>query len=305
MMAALLGSLVISYALAVVYSLWLNPELRFWKTAYEQKIAWARKLGTTDHPKTVLIGGSSSAFQIDAGLLTKNGIPTVNMGMHAGMGSRAIAAFGLSAVNPGDMIVWAFEPDRMMIEPELEPLGYQLLVSTGVIFSGQYRSLALGNMEIGKVITSLRPGLQHTVTMLAKLFSSKPLYRYNTRFLHPGGALSTDEVREMPYSIASEIHPNAVSMKWIQSMAAALQHLGCSSKYLLPLSYWLPKDGASAIAYNKTFLSEIGHYLLVVPDPRLGVETNVNCFSDTPLHMKFEAMENRTDKLIPYFKPIR
>ena len=116
-MAALLGSLVISYALALIYSLCINPELRFWKAAYEQKIAWAQKLDTTGHPKTVFIGGSSCAFQIDAGLLTKKGIPSVNMGMHAGMGSRATAAFGLSVVNPGDTIVWAFEPDRLMIEP--------------------------------------------------------------------------------------------------------------------------------------------------------------------------------------------
>jgi len=298
-MLLLLTSLVISYLLAAYYSLWINPEVRFWKEAYKRKIAWSRKLTAEGRQKLVFIGGSGTAFQIDAGILTRASIPAVNMGMHAGMGSRATAALGLSALAKGDTVIWAFEPDRLTKTPELEPLGYQILLATGVILGKGPEQLALENLHMLDFLAALRPGLDHSAVMLAKVALKHPLYRYKEEFIRPGGAITTDELRSIPYSQVHKTIPDSTTLAWISSMSRKLYQLDCNSAYLMPLTYSPPENAAAILMENRLFLKQLSAGTSVLSDPMMGVETNLQSFADTPMHLRAESMEKRTRDLIP------
>lgn len=303
-MAALLTALILSYLLAVIYSILINPEVRFWKEAYKRKIDWARALTTNGRTKLVFIGGSSTAFQIDAAMLTEAGIPSVNMGMHAGMGSRATAAFGLSAVARGDTVIWAFERDRLTKEPELDPLGYQALVATGVIFHSGPQQLALQGIDPVNIMNALRPGLDHCAVMLAKVAKGHPLYRYKEKFIRAGGAITTDERRPMPNSYIKQILPDSSTLAWISAMNNWLAEIDCNTAYLLQHSYVPPEDTEAALAANHIFLERLRSITTVIPDPAMGVKTNIDSFADTPSHLRAEAMEQRTRDLLPLLKPL-
>lgn len=296
-MVALLGSLVLSYLMAAAYSLGINPEIRFWKEAYGRKIAWARTLSAQGGSKLVFIGGSSTAFQVDASILTKAGIPAVNMGMHAGMGIRATAAFGLSAVTRGDTVIWSFERDRLAKPPELDPLGYQALVATGVIFHSGPHQLALRGIDTVNVLNALRPGLDHCAVMLAKVALKYPLYRYRQELIRPGGAITTDERRPMPATPPKRTFPNVTTLAWISAMNNGLAAMDCGNAYLIPRSYVPPEDEEAVLAGNGAFLDILGSITTVVPDPAMGIETNIECFADTPAHFRSDSMEKRTRDL--------
>jgi hypothetical protein len=301
-MAGLLSALILSYLLAVIYSILINPEVRFWKEAYKRKIEWARTLTTEGGSKLVFIGGSSTAFQIDAAMLTEAGIPSVNMGMHAGMGSRATAAFGLSAVARGDTVIWAFERDRLTKDPELDPLGYQALVATGVIFHSGPQQLALQGIDPFNILNALRPGLDHCAVMLAKVALRYPLYRYKEECIRPGGAITTDERRPMPSTPLKQNIPSNSTLAWISTMNRSLAENDCNTAYLIPQFYVPPEDAERALAANRIFLERLRSIMTVVPDPVMGVETSHQCFADTPYHLRSEAMEQRTWDLIPVLR---
>ena len=298
-MGWLLAALLFSYLLAALYSLWINPEVRFWKEAYKRKIEWARMLAAQGKPKLVFIGGSSTAFQIDASMLTEAGIPSVNMGMHAGMGIQATAAFGLSAISKGDTIIWSFEKDRLTRAPELDPLGYQALIATGVLFGSGPERLALQNLQLVDVMNAIRPGLDHSAVMLAKVALGYPLYRYKKELIRPGGAITTDERRPMPPNALKETVVEKSTLVWISSLNKDLYALECSTAYLISQSY-IPKD-QEEIAYdqNRRFLADLNCITTIIPDPAMGIQTNIECFADTPSHLRFDSMEERTWDLIP------
>ena len=304
-MASLLAAVLLSYLLSVFYMLWINPEIRFWKEAYRRKIEWARTLTNEGRPKFVFVGGSSTAFQIDAGMLTRAGIPSVNMGMHAGMGSRATAAFGLSAAAKGDTVIWGFETDRLTKPPELEPLGYQALIATGVLFGSGPERLAIGHLDPLDILNSLRPGLDHCAVMLAKVALQHPLYRYKKEFIRPDGAITTDERRPISCFQAHAIFPDGTTLEWIGTMSRGLSRLDCTSAYLIPLSYSLPQNATAAQLANRLFLKQLASSTSSVADPMMGVETNMQSFADTPMHLRAESMEKRTKDLVSLLMPLK
>lgn len=302
-MLALLAGLIVSYLLGAIYSLGINPEIRFWKEAYRQKIEWAKRLSLSEKPKMVFIGGSSTAFQIDAGLLTSSGLPTVNMGMHAGMGTKANAAFGLQAVRPGDTVIWAFEKGRMAAPPEITDLGYQALLSTGLLFQPGIESLALGHIDWIQAIESLRPGLAHTASMIAKLIHGGYLYRYQTKLIREGGSITTDERRPVSKAEIKQMYPSDMTMEWIGMMSAALNSQDSSSAYLIPQEFYQPVDKEAGQMQNRVFLDELSQTLKIVNDSFLGVQTDAACFADTTSHLTEEARKERTHGLIPLLTP--
>jgi hypothetical protein len=303
-MLALLAGLFISYLLGAIYSLWINPEIRFWKEAYKKKIEWADNISENGQPKLVFIGGSSTAFQIDAELLTAAGIPTVNMGMHAGMGTKANAAFGLSSAKPGDTVIWAFEIGRMSAPPEITALGYQALLATGVMFGSGLEKVPLSTINWLEALQSLRPGLAHTASMIAKILSGGHLYRYQVSLIRPGGSITTDERREVGGADIAPRRPDEQTIRWITKMTSFLDRYHSSSAYLLPLEYYSPGDRRAGQLQNRRFLQELSHTLPVVPDPALGVETDKKSFADTVSHLTEAARLQRTRHLIPIFQSI-
>ena len=84
----LLTVAVLAWASSAAYALYLNPEIAFFKHGARLKHAWAEKLNREYTRKVVVFGGSSCGVSIDGErMLDHHGLPTVNMGLGAGMGA--------------------------------------------------------------------------------------------------------------------------------------------------------------------------------------------------------------------------
>lgn len=67
-------------------------------------------LNSTDEPKIVVVGGSSVAFGLDSAKVTEEfGMPVVNFGLYANLGTKLMMDLSKSNINEGDVIVLAPE----------------------------------------------------------------------------------------------------------------------------------------------------------------------------------------------------
>ncbi len=304
-MAALLASLVLSYALAAIYTLTVNPEVQFWNAAFQKKKAWAGELSAKGGKKIVFVGGSSCAFQIDAQALTeKYGIPSVNMGMAAGMGARALTATGLSVISPGDTLVLAIEPGLLVEPPELTPLGYAMLLKTGILQHPGDAASAIGKISTGDLLTSMRPGLSNIVTMTGKLLGGRDLYRYQIENVAPGGGMFTPIIASHDPFKPGELRPDPETLIWLQSIATWSHSHGIKVLYLIPRQFYLTGDAALAQQENQAFIQRVGTVMPEIRDPAIGVLTDSASFADSSLHLTRGGMEARTRDLVGPLKEV-
>ena len=70
------------------------------------------RLYSLDKPKIVVIGGSSVPFGVDSKLTEKAlGMPTVNFGLYATLGTKMMLDISKGAIKKGDIIVIAPDTD--------------------------------------------------------------------------------------------------------------------------------------------------------------------------------------------------
>jgi hypothetical protein len=100
---------LLPYAAVVAYINW--KALPFNQGNYYTVIAdKLHMMDTVPSPKIVCIGGSASAFSVDAGQLRDStGFKVVNAGMSAGMGYRSILTLAADHLKPGDIAVFVLE----------------------------------------------------------------------------------------------------------------------------------------------------------------------------------------------------
>ena len=74
------------------------------------------RLNSVEGEKIVVIGGSSVAFGLDSKLLEEYvGMPVVNFGLYAALGTRLMLDLSLSGIGEGDVVVIAPEIDRQTL----------------------------------------------------------------------------------------------------------------------------------------------------------------------------------------------
>ena len=81
------------------------------------------RLTSIDEPKLVVVGGSSVAFGLESEILEKYvGMPVVNFGLYAALGTKVMLDLSKAGINEGDVVVLAPELDalREKIKPYIE-----------------------------------------------------------------------------------------------------------------------------------------------------------------------------------------
>ena len=74
------------------------------------------RLNSVDEDKIVVVGGSSVAFGLDSELLERyTGMPVVNFGLYADLGTKMMLDLSLSGINEGDVVILAPELDRQTL----------------------------------------------------------------------------------------------------------------------------------------------------------------------------------------------
>ena len=71
------------------------------------------RLHALEDEKIILIGGSSMAFGVDCSAVERElGMPVVNMGLYAALGSKTTLDLTKSGIGKGDIVIFAPEMDK-------------------------------------------------------------------------------------------------------------------------------------------------------------------------------------------------
>lgn len=296
---ALLAVALIAGIAGAAYGIWWNPDLGFWKEMARRKFAWVEKLHG-EHDRVIgVVGGSTTLFAIDAGMLAeKHGLPVANLGMAASFGPDFCAGLGFAALRQGDVLIVSLEPSMLTDQTAPTASGTQLAISLGrpeLLTWGDSPGLLrrLANPA------SILPGGYHVVTLLGKLALGQPFTRYKLEDSRPGGFLITDERRPFAEAIKArgngplQLSPEGrILLERIRNEAEAR---GIRVAYLLPWAF-CPEPGAAARreAYLP-LLGQIGQIMPVLYEPQLGVHTVLSDFSDSGQHLTEKAAQHRSE----------
>lgn len=74
------------------------------------------RLKGTDEPKIIIVGGSSVAFGLDSALLSEQvGMPVINFGLYATLGTKIMMDLSKVNINEGDIVILAPEMDEQTL----------------------------------------------------------------------------------------------------------------------------------------------------------------------------------------------
>lgn len=286
------------------YTLWLNPEIRFYRYAANVKQTWAEKLHSQFGPIIVVYGASSCAFAIDGErMLEKHGLPVVNFGMHAGMEPLFLTALAVESTHPGDTLVVALEPGLLLAPFDSPDLAAQMGMALGKPRLIHASDLTGEPVHWVQNILSLRPGAYHFFTLLGKIVLGKPLYRYSPRDLRPSGWQQTHERREIndqePFIVQSLPEH---SQRLLGALANWCRTNNVEVFYSLPWGWVSQAKLEQFKVMNASFLRHVARFLPVLKDPMLGAHPIREHFADTEWHLTAEGAAQRTDALAAQLK---
>lgn len=292
-----------TWLLCVFYTVRLNPEIVFFHRFSDLKHRWAEHLSTEGKPKTVIFGGSSCAFSINGERMQeKHGIPLVNYGLGAGLGAKVLAQEALETVRRGDTLIIALEPALLTdpLEPTLNAIQHAFakdrlrwVVDT---------SLGVEGLSNFSALLALRPGAYHTITLLGKVLSRQPLYRYRISEATPSGWQQTPVRKEFTGPPGHRAKLSADAIRYLQSIKSQCDAMGVRVAYSLPWGY-TPEDRVKDYSEScRSFLHQVSEWIPVLRDARLGVYSVREHFTDTVWHLSAEGSALRTDSLAEQLK---
>ena len=108
--------ILLPFILAITYAAFAPSQ--FSNTFVGELDEKIERLHSIDEPKIIIIGGSSAAFGINSRLMEEyTGMPVVNLGLYAALGTKLILDLSRSGINEGDIVI---------IVPELDSQTYSL-----------------------------------------------------------------------------------------------------------------------------------------------------------------------------------
>jgi len=282
---------------AAAYTLWLNPEIRFYHYAAEVKRAWVEGFRAARVPVAVVYGASSCAFALDGERLRdRHGLAVANYGLHAGMEPLFLTAFALESTRPGDTLVVALEPPLLRASFESPDLAAQMGMALGQ--PGLIHASALTGRRIRWVdnLVSLRPGAYHLFTLAGKILLGRPLYRYAPRDVSPSGWQQTAERRPLtPIDAAPATALSADARGLLADLRRWADAHQVTVFYAIPWGWTTEEHTDATRRANARFLREIADHIPVLRDPALGVHPVRGHFADTEWHLTAAAAALRTD----------
>jgi len=290
----LLGVAVSAWAVAALYTLQGNPEIAFFRRADALKREWSRAISSGHSNRIVVFGGSSCLTSVvPRRMLEQHQLPTLNLGLGAGMGAQILTRYALDSVKPGDTLIVALEPGLLVRPPELEPLGAQFAVATG-----QPRLLSDGRrVDWVGALVSLRPGGYHVFTLLGKIILRQPLYRYTPSELKEGGWHEVAARRDLGNPGVGKLKLSPEGKELLATIHRECQRRGVRAAYAFPWQFCVPEDLTATQREDLLFVREVAAVIPVLREPSLGAHAVREHFADTLLHPIGPAAALRTDEL--------
>jgi hypothetical protein len=288
----------VTWMACAAYTLWFNPEVRFYTQLSKLQDDWSRKMDHEHGNKVVVFGGSSCTFSINGEqMLEKFGLPTVNRGLAAGMGVKIPTLHAVEDLRRGDTLIVALEPAHFAEPPETTSLATQFSYSRD--HSEWATRSALGLPGNGRVSTllALRPGSYHALTLIGKLLQGRPLYRYQIADARPSGWVVTKVRAPMEGPPGHKPRMTGDIQRYLSDLRDWCAQNGVRVAYSLPWAHF-PVDKLEGFkASNADILLQIREFIPVLKDPLLGADPEAEHFADTGWHLTEEGSGLRTDQL--------
>lgn len=301
----LLGTAFLTWVAAAIYTLYWNPEIAFHRgslrvkqSGLELRARYAIAVKTL-----VFSGGSSGLFSVDVSRLSRqHGIGALNFAMGAGLGPGVLLQAAAAETRPGDTLVLAFEPFLLTEPIDATAMGIQFSLAAGRPEWIINPLFAVPAVSWPSALLALRPGGYHCVTLLGKLVTRRPLYRYQLGEMDPDGLARTDVRVPLtgPPEYEETLPPPATNL--LASVAEWGRTNQLKLIYSLPWGYCPTNEVARVQRRNARLLGQITAHLPVLKDPALGVHTEAEDFSDSVWHLTRQGAIKRTDNLAELLK---
>ncbi|PYJ83692.1 MAG: hypothetical protein DME22_15135 [Verrucomicrobia bacterium] len=284
-----------AWVLGALYTLYLDPEIAFLNYAARVKHQWAQKLDRQYAHKFAVFGGSSCGVAIDGEwMLEQYGLPTVNLGLAAGMGAGVLTRYAQQEVRLGDTLIVALEPHLLTDTTKPTAIGIQFCFATG---RADLLKQAGSSSRLSDLL-ALRPGAFHIFTLIGKILAGRPLYRYHTSDIRPSGrwkALLVQWPLDGPPARGPRLTLDARAL--LASLRSWSDQNHVRIAYALPWGFVPQEKFARFRKDNLDFLLQISEFLPVLKDPTLGAISSRDLYADTNLHLTPEGARLRTDEL--------
>ncbi len=281
-------------ALAITYTVHINPEVALYRHAAEVKRAWLAHIDQRPGPRYLVFGGSSCATSIMGHRLEERyQLRVANLGLQAGMGATLLTRYALKQARPGDILIMAVEPGLLTASLSTPSLGKQFALTTGNsdLLNAHSYSEKVSNL------LALRPGGYHVFTLLGKLLSHQALYRYAPGDFDVSGYQQVTERRAFEVNSPGPIHLSPDARHLLETLRSTCAQRQLGLVYALPWTYALPEQEQAARKNNLDFLLQVARFMSVLPDPKLGIWSAREFYADTFLHLTPEGAAQRTDAL--------
>jgi len=297
LLVALLAAIV-----GATYALRFDPELAFWTETSKRKLSWVEQMRAKHGYVIGVVGGSSTAFAIDAQMLENDyGLPVANLGLHAGMGPEACVGLGFAALKKGDTMILSLEPTMISEETNSKAMGTRFAYGLGKPELLDWRRTR-SPLDSVSSFFQLQPGGYHVVTMLGKLALGQPLYRYSVDQMRPGGLQVTSEKRSLTIPQKDSEAPQQYRLsedgkRFLKNTKVEAERRGITVAYLLPWSYAPAESSEVLRSANRVLLGEIDEIMPVIFEPNSGIHTAKEDFADTGQHLTAKAAIMRSTTL--------
>jgi hypothetical protein len=284
---------------------WIDGMYRRKEVAAERAAARADE---SRRPRLVVIGGSGSLLGVDAELLEmKLGVPTVNFGLHAGLGTEYLLYRSRREIRPGDSV---------LLCPEYELWGYPAEtftdISWGYVSSYDRRFMldmdrrralrVLYSLPLSEHVSSLRGWWKR---VRGKHYQTRP--GDNLGFIGPNGDLRSSRPKTPFPPIVKYPFPDvrtATSVRYFRAFAD-----WAKANHVRVFMTWpnacrpdvpLPPGGDEPPAEMAALLKEFGFIVLDRP-PETAYPRQ--WFTDTSYHCDAQTRRLRTDALARRLRP--
>ncbi len=281
------GVIAIAWLLGVGYRLAVSPELRWIRSIEQQKTQLAA--AKTASPRILVAGGSGTHLGLDTTVIEQQlGIPTYNLGLHAGLGLNGILAGLEPQVQPGDIVV---------LIPEYELLSRES--GTGVfsgiwgLASGQLLNMNLSpQVAIQEVLSAGNPGVAAIGSSLIGAIREPSNADYYTETLDSRG----NSTQLKPGRLVPVPFPNlSISTATLQTLQEFQTRLAAQDAELVILLPWrlgqvtpASQNQAQQVAQS---LSEIAP---VYYNQTFNLSDQPAWFGDTVYHLSVEGRDLRS-----------
>lgn len=293
----LFAAVIGGFALCAAYARWGNPEVRFWHTALERKLAWAARF-PVDRPRVLICGGSSAAFGIDPVCFEDTtGVPCANLALFAGAGTPVLVEVALREARPGDTIVLSLEPGLLETQCEVTAVGQQFLFAIGSPPWFTKNAYAVSRQTMWSMANLLRPGGYAVFTTVGKWVAGRRLYRYGVQDLSNAGWLTTANRHAPESDPGAKGGLSPQGREQLMSLVRWARESRVRIVVALPWGYAADEHQAAYRRRSAAYLAEIAEYFPVVREPALGADLDPADFGDTAVHLVAAAAQRRTAAL--------